>query len=145
MASAQGFGPPKPKKTVSKGAKQRKAAAAKYETMQDEGLPEFNIYVRDRNKPKNWFPIGSVAVKRSSAIDAAIYQNETELLKGAFRLFPRLAKSRESLEYGHRLKDELYADEPITVAKPPVPKQAQNIAKAVGGWVQSLVGKGKRT
>lgn len=144
MPSAQGFGPPKPKKTVSKGAKQRKKAATKYENMRDEGLPEFNIYIRDRNKPNNWFPVGSVAVKRSAAIDAAIYQNEEELLKGALRLFPRLSKSRDSLDYGYRLKDELYADEPIKVAKPPVPKQAQNIAKAVGGWVQSLVGKGKK-
>ena len=144
MASAQGFGPPKPKKTVSKGAKKRKKAATQYESMRDEGLPEFNIFIRDCNKPKNWYPVGSVAVKRSAAIDAAIYQNEEELLKGALRLFPRLAKSRESLEYGYRLKDELYADEPITVAKPPVPKRAQNIAKAVGGWVQSLAGKGKK-
>ncbi|MGK7912343.1 MAG: HHL1-like protein [Synechococcus sp.] len=144
MASAQGFGPPKPKKTVSKGTKKRKAAAVKYENMRDEGLPEFNIYIRDRNKPKNWFPVGSVAVKRSSAIDAAIYQNEAELLQGALRIFPRLAKFRNSLEYGYRLKDELYADEPITVAKPPMPKQALNFAKTIGGWAQSVMGKRKK-
>ena len=138
MASAQGFGPPKPKKKSTSGTKKRQAAAAEYESMKADGLPEFNIYIRDRQKPKNWFPVGSVAVKRSSAIDAAIYQNEEDLLKGAFRLFPRLAKARESLDYGYRLKGELYADEPITVAKPPAPKQALNLAKKVGGWFQSL-------
>ena len=141
MASAQGFGPPKPKKKGTSGTKKRKQAAAKYEDMQSEGLPEFDIFIRDRHKPNNWFPVGSVAVKRSSAIDAAIYQNEDELLKGALRLFPRLAKSRESLEYGYRLKDKLYADEPIAIAQPPAPKKALNLAKKVGGWFQSI---GKR-
>ena len=144
MTSARGFGPPKParkKKKVSAGAKRRQEAASKYDEMKGSGFPEFNIFVRDRDKPKQWIPVGSVAVKRSAAISAAIFQNEDELLKGAFRLYPRLAKKRENLEYGYRLKDELYADEPITVAAPPPTKAVGNLANKVKGGLGKLARK----
>lgn len=137
MAPSQGFGPPKAKKKRTESAKKRKQASSKYDSMQSEGYPEFNIFIRDASKPNKWFPVGSMAVQRSSAIDAAIFQNETDLLKGALRLFPRLNKCRNSLEYGYRLKDALYADEPITVAKAPAPKRAQNLVKQVGSWIKS--------
>ncbi|WP_017325858.1 HHL1-like protein [Synechococcus sp. PCC 7336] len=140
MAEQKGFGQSKPHKKKSASTQKRKAAATQYDKMQSQGLPEFNIYIRDRNKPQNWLPVGSVAVKRSAAIDAAIFQNEAELLKGAFRLFPRLAKRREQLEYGYRLKDELYADEAIQVAVRPVPNAVQKLTQMVGRWLKSWRG-----
>ena len=89
--------------------------------MKADGLPEFNIFVRIKDK-KNWFPIGSLAVNRSNQISRAIFQQEAELLQGAFRLFPILRKSQNNLEYGYRLKD--YPDEPIQVAVRPAPGQS---------------------
>jgi hypothetical protein len=90
-------------------------------------LPEFNIYVRDRAKPKLWLFVCSMAVQRSDTIAAAIFQNETALRQGVLRLFPKLAKLRENLEYGYRLKDQLYRDEPIQIAQRPQPSAFQAI------------------
>ena len=120
MASSTGFGAPKPSKKPSKSAEKRATASKQYDKMKADGLPEFNIFVRIKDK-KNWFPIGSLAVNRSNQISRAIFQQEAELLQGAFRLFPILRKSQNNLEYGYRLKD--YPDEPIQVAIPPTPGQ----------------------
>jgi hypothetical protein len=46
-----------------------------------------------------------------------MFQQEEELLKGVFRLFPKLRKHQSELEYGHRLKE--FNDEPIVVATRP--------------------------
>ncbi len=141
----KGFGPsPDPqKKKASPGAQKRKAASKQYDKLRDEGLPEFTIFVRLPDKPDNWLPVGSVAVKRSSAINAAIFQNEEDLLKGAIRTFPRLAKHRDELEYGYRLKDKQFADEPIQLAVRPTPSVVQQAVEKARGWLQNFrLGKG---
>ena len=47
-------------------------------------------------------------------MDAAIYDNETNLIKGAFKLHPRLVgKEAEGFVYGYNLKR--FPDEPIKV------------------------------
>jgi len=112
---ATGFASGQSKK--KKNPNKRQVAANKYDEMKDKGLPEFNIFVRI--KGKQWVPAGSMAVERSNLISRAIFQQETELLKGAVRLYPVLRKFKDDLEYGYRLKE--FPDEEITVAVLPEP------------------------
>lgn len=138
----KGFGKPtrpaKPAPTAA--AKKRKVAEKKYETLQDQGYPEFNIYVRLPDKPENWLPVGSMAVKRSGLISQAIFQNEADLLKGALRVFPRLSKRKDQLEYGYRLKDTAFRDEPIQVAQRPQPSTMSNLVATVKSKLQGILG-----
>ncbi|NEQ20309.1 MAG: hypothetical protein F6K28_13900 [Microcoleus sp. SIO2G3] len=129
MATQIGFGKVQPQKqTVKQNKAKRAAASSQYNEMKKSGLPEFNIYVRIKGQ-KNWFPAGSMTVNRSNQINQAVFQQEEELLKGVFRLFPKLRKHQAELEYGHRLKE--FNDEPIVVATRP---QA-----AVGNLIQTTV------
>ncbi len=129
MATQLGFGKVQPQKqTVKKNKAKRTAAASQYNEMKKSGSPEFNIYVRIKGQ-ENWFPAGSMTVNRSSQINQAMFQQEEELLKGVFRLFPKLRKHQGELEYGHRLKE--FNDEPIVVATRP---QA-----TVGNLIQNTV------
>lgn len=133
MAPSTGFGQPKQTKQPSKNTQKRVAASKQYDKMKADGLPEFHIFVRVKDK-KNWFPIGSLAVNRSNQISRAIYQQEAELLQGAFRLFPVLRKSQNNLEYGYRLKE--FPDEEIQVAVKPGLGQG-NPLQAVANQVQN--------
>lgn len=119
----RGFGKSKPEPKISKRAEERARASKQYDDMKADGIPEFEIYIRIKDK-KNWYPVGAIAVKRTSLINHAIFDNEAQLLQGAFRMFPVLQKNRTNLEYGYRLKE--FKDEPIQVAVQPV-------AKGVGG------------
>jgi hypothetical protein len=117
VAASTGFGKPKQTKT-SKSAEKRAQASEQYDKMKAKGLPEFTIFIRIYGK-NNWFPVGSLAVSRTSKINQAIFDQEAELLQGALRLFPVLKKHQGQLEYGYRLKE--FADEPIQVATRPHP------------------------
>jgi hypothetical protein len=117
MTTQIGFGKVQPQKqTAKKNKAKRVAASQQYNEMKKSGLPEFNIYVRIKGQTQ-WFPAGSMTVDRSSQINQAVFQQEEELLKGVFRLFPKLRKHQSELEYGHRLKE--FNDEPIVVATRP--------------------------
>lgn len=137
MASSSGFGQPKQVKKSSKSTEQRASAAKQYDKMKADGLPEFTVFVRVKDK-KNWFPIGSLAVNRSNQISRAIFQQEAELLQGAFRLFPVLRKSQNNLEYGYRLKE--FPDEPIQVAVRPAPGSENLFQKMTSQVQQGLSG-----
>lgn len=142
MASSSGFGQPKQAKKTSKSPEKRVIASKQYDKMKADGLPEFNIFVRMKDK-KNWFPIGSLAVNRSNQIHHAIFQQEAELLQGAFRLFPVLRKSQNNLEYGYRLKE--FPDEQIQVAVRPAATGGnvlQNLASQVQQGIAGLLKKG---
>ncbi len=137
MATPAGFGKPKdkaPPKATSQGAKKRAEAAQRYDKYKTDRMPEYEIYIRIQDK-KNWFPVGAIAVKRSSQIHSAIFANEDELLKGAFHIFPVLKKNQGNLEYGYRLKE--FKDDPIELATRP----AQN---PIGGIQGALAGLGDR-
>ncbi|MEP0870619.1 DUF6523 family protein [Trichocoleus desertorum AS-A10] len=124
-----GFGKAKtPKKSVSKKAVKRTEASKQYDKMKTDGVPEFNIYMRIQNK-KQWYPVGSIAVKRSSQINMAIYDSEKDLREGAFRLFPILRKNQANLEYGYRLKE--FSDEPIQIAVKPEQAVANAFQSAI--------------
>lgn len=118
MAPSTGFGQPKQSKNPSKNAEKRAQASKQYDKMKADGLPEFTIFIRIQGK-NNWFPVGSLAVNRTNKIQQAIFDQEAELLQGAFRLFPILRKHQSQLEYGYRLKQ--FPDEPIQVATRPQP------------------------
>lgn len=130
MATQTGFGKVQPQKqTAKKNKVKRTVASRQYDDMKKSGMPEFNIYVRIKGQ-KNWFPAGSMAVNRSSQINQALFQEEEELQKGVFRLFPKLRKHQSELEYGYRLKE--FNDEPITVATRPTAN--------AGNFIQSTLG-----
>lgn len=128
MASASGFGKTTQAKQTTKAAEKRAKASKQYDKMKSDGLPEFNIFIRVKDK-KNWFPVGSLAVSRTEKIHQAIFDQEAELLQGAFRLFPILRKNQNQLEYGYRLKQ--YPDEPIQVAVRPQPGTGNVLQTAV--------------
>jgi hypothetical protein len=75
-----------------------------------------------------WYPVGGLAVPRSSsediALSLAIFENEEDLLKGAYRAFPFLKKSTLPLEYGYRLKE--FPDEEVKVANRNAKEQSEN-------------------
>lgn len=118
---ATGFGKPQEKPKVSDGAKQRKKAAQRMDNMRADGTPEYEIYIRVEGK-KQWYPVGVIAVKRSSQINQAIFGSQDDLLQGAFRIYPVLRKNQQHLEYGYRLKGKEFREDPIDLAvKPTVP------------------------
>jgi hypothetical protein len=145
MPQPKGFSPSQPEKQAAKTkAAKRKEAAKRYDELKAKGMPEFAIFARRRQaepgKPNPWLPVGSLAVSRSSAIHRAIFQNEEELKKAAVRLFPRLGKVKDELEFGFRLKDKEFQDEPIQVAVRPQPSPFQLWMDKVRRWL----GLGKR-
>eukprot|EP00186_Timspurckia_oligopyrenoides_P002280 CAMPEP_0182449918 /NCGR_PEP_ID=MMETSP1172-20130603/37568_1 /TAXON_ID=708627 /ORGANISM="Timspurckia oligopyrenoides, Strain CCMP3278" /LENGTH=155 /DNA_ID=CAMNT_0024647339 /DNA_START=380 /DNA_END=847 /DNA_ORIENTATION=- len=113
----KGFGKVQPKKEKTKAQIEREQAGSRYDKMQQSGMPEYNIWIKVKGADeKSWFPVGSLCVDRSSKVNEAIFQNEDALLKGAFRLFPKLAKESE-FEYGFQLKE--FPDEPVRPAEKP--------------------------
>lgn len=113
---AKGFGPPKappPEKAKAAKPKSDKAvardkAAQDLEKLKEQGSPEYMVLVREvpeGAEPSKWYPVGGLAVPRSSSIDVslslAIFQNEEDLLKGAYRAFPFLKQSTQPLECEH--------------------------------------------
>jgi hypothetical protein len=140
MNPSKGFRKSKPeKKPASSNTAKRKEAAKRYDELKAKGMPEFNIFARRRQpapgQPNPWLPVGSLAVGRSSAIHQAIFQNEEELKKAAVRLFPRLGKVKDELEFGFRLKDKDFQDEPIQVAIRPQPSPLQVWMAKIRGWL----------
>merc|ERR1711918_144606 len=80
-------------------------------------------------EPSKWYPVGGLAVPRSSSIDVAlsmaIFQNEDDLLKGAFRSYPFLKDSKHRFEYGYRLKE--FADDPVKIADKDASEPSDNL------------------
>lgn len=131
----RGFGKAKPEPKISKRSVERARASKQYDEMKADGIPEFEIYIRIKDK-KNWYPVGAIAVKRTSLINHAIFDNEAQLLQGAFRMFPVLQKNRDNLEYGYRLKE--FKDEPIQVAVQPAAKGIGGVQGAIAQLTQRV-------
>ena len=139
MTTQQGFGKVQPRKKTGKGTAKREEAAQKYEKMKEGEMPEFHIFMRIQGK-KNWFPVGSLMVNRTSKINQAIFDTEEELRQGGFRLFPILRKNQQHLEYGYRLKGKEYAEDPIELAVRPPEKQPNFIQSAIAKLKESFSG-----
>ncbi|MBD3887013.1 hypothetical protein IFO70_35940 [Phormidium tenue FACHB-886] len=138
MTETRGFGKAKPQPKSSKRSQERTDAAKQLDKMRADGLPEYEVYIRIQGK-KQWYPVGALAVQRSSQINHAIYDSQAQLLQGAFRLFPILKKNQTQLEYGYRLKE--YKDEPIQLAVEPkskLPNPVQGAIAAVGDRLSGL-------
>ncbi len=135
MSEPKGFGK-KPEKKVSKRTKERTKASKQYDKMKTDGLPEYEVYMRAKGT-KQWFPVGAIAVRRSSQISRAIYHSEADLLQGAFRAFPVLKKSKDNLEYGYRLKGE--KDDDIETAVPQRSRSERGLQGAINS-IKSLFG-----
>lgn len=137
MTKSLGFGKTQPAPKPSKRTAERKEAVKQYDKMKSDGIPDFEIYIRIQGK-KAWYPVGSLAVKRSNLINRAIFDSQEQLLQGAFRLFPVLRKNQNQLEYGYRLKE--FKDEPIQLAIPPEPP----VQSAIAGLRERVTGLFKR-
>ena len=132
----KGFGEKPPEKKESARTKQRKRASEQYDKMKTDGVPEYEVYMRAMGT-KQWFPVGAIAVRRSSQISRAIYHSEADLLQGAFRAFPVLKKNQGNLEYGYRLKE--FKDDDIQVAVKPTPRGERGLLGLVNN-VKGLFG-----
>jgi hypothetical protein len=142
MTTSSGFGKRVHKeKKQSAGSVKRAEASKQFDDFKSKGLPEYEIYIRIQGK-KQWFPVGAIAVKRSNQISAAIFDNEEDLRKGAFRLFPVLKKNQANLEYGYRLKE--FKDEPIELAERSAVKGANAVQQAISQVGTALGGLFKR-
>ena len=148
---AKGFGPqkeaPKKKEKVAKapgpksaGAEKRDQAASDFEALKASGSPEYMVLVREcpeGAEPSKWYPVGSMAVPRSSSIDVtmsmAIFNNEDDLLKGAFRAFPFLKNSQNKFEYGYRLKE--FPDDEVKIANKDATEPSDN---PIMNWFNAL-------
>lgn len=140
---AKGFGkapPPPPKKVVSDKQQARSKAAKDFDSLTASGAPEYMVSVRTVDKAgtaSQWMPVGGIAVPRSSnedmAVSMAIFQNEEDLLNGAYRAYPFLKKSTDDIEYGFRLKE--FPDDPVKVATEEKTKDTGNPLVA---WFNSL-------
>jgi hypothetical protein len=146
MMAAKGFGAPKvepkKKKVVQKsaGSVKRDKAAADFDKLKAQGSPEYMVLVReveDGGEPSKWYPVGGIAVPRSSsedvALSLAIFNNEDDLLKGAFRAYPFLKKSEKKFEYGYRLKE--FEDDPVKLANKEATEQSDN---PIANWFNAL-------
>ena len=129
MATDSGFGKPKAQPKRSQRSQERTEAIKQYDKLKAAGIPDFEVYIRIQDK-KTWYPVGSLAVKRSSQIHQAIFDSQEQLLQGAFRLFPVLRKHQGQLEYGYRLKE--FKDEPIQLAIQPQDSIAKGLGAAIG-------------
>eukprot|EP00188_Purpureofilum_apyrenoidigerum_P000743 Plantae.Rhodophyta-Purpureofilum_apyrenoidigerum.ctg13553.p1 GENE.Plantae.Rhodophyta-Purpureofilum_apyrenoidigerum.ctg13553~~Plantae.Rhodophyta-Purpureofilum_apyrenoidigerum.ctg13553.p1 ORF type:complete len:177 (-),score=40.84 Plantae.Rhodophyta-Purpureofilum_apyrenoidigerum.ctg13553:844-1374(-) len=117
----KGFGdkPKKPeKKEKSKSQLDREAAEQRLEVMRKAGMPEYSIWLRQKGE-EQWFPVGSLAVDRSSKISQAIFENEDALWQGARRQYPKLAGKEAETEIGYKLA--AFPDEEVRIAERPSP------------------------
>merc|ERR1711990_965187 len=127
-------------KPKSAGAAKRDKAAQAFDDLKASGAPEYMVLVRtvdSAGEPSKWYPVGGIAVPRSSsedvALSMAIFNNEDDLLKGAFRSYPFLKKSEHKFEYGYRIKE--FEDDPVKVANKEATEESTN---PVMQWFNAL-------
>ena len=118
----------------------RDKKAEEFEKLKGTGAPEYMVMVRTcptGADPSEWYPVGGIAVPRSNseerALSIAIFDNEDELLKGAFRAYPKLKASTDRFEYGYRLRE--FPDDPIRLASK---EQLQDNSNPLVQWFNQL-------
>ncbi|CAN0029395.1 unnamed protein product [Ectocarpus sp. 6 AP-2014] len=134
MSMSKGFGEPPPPKKVkapkSEKGIQRDAAAKAYEEMSAAGIPEYNILIKPAGTD-DYLPAGVMAVPRSQQVSEAIFEQEENLKKAAFRVYDKLA-AYDEFEYGYTLK--MFPDDPVT----PIEKRAPS-TNPVGKFFEGLL------
>ena len=122
---SKGFGKAK---TLEKGLGEpveMSAGDRTYASQAKRGVPEYNVFIRPSNgTDEEWVPVGSMTIPRDTPVGKAIYDVEGELLKGTFKLYPKLKafsdvrseKDRKNMwEYGTTLK--AFPDEAIEIRR----------------------------
>ena len=106
-------------------------AGSDFDALKSTGAPEYTVAVRTltlEGVPSEWYLVGGIAVPRSSsedqAVSMAIFQNENELLKGAYKYYPKLATTKDKFEYGYKLRD--FPDDPWSIASEAKTKETTN-------------------
>lgn len=102
---------------------EKDAGTLTYEKQAKRGVPEYNIFLRPLNGTEaEWVPVGSMTIPRDTSVSKAVFEVEKELLKGTFKLYPKLKafadvrKNEDNLfEYGYCLK--AFPDEEIKIIK----------------------------
>ena len=132
--AAKGFGkaaPPPPPKPKTAGAAKRDAAGKAFDDLKATGAPEYMVFIRTvdaAGTASDWNPVGGIAVPRSNseeqALAMAIFNNEDDLLKGAYRAYPKLKVTSDKFEYGYRMRE--FPDDPIKIADPEATKESDN-------------------
>jgi Family of unknown function (DUF6523) len=118
----KGFGKPVEKKVE---VVEEDAGTRTYASQAKRGVPEYNIFMRPRNGTETeWVPVGSMTIPRDTPVGKAVYDVEAELLKGTFKLYPKLkafsdtrANKEGIFEYGYVLK--AFPDEQINLIPSP--------------------------
>ena len=119
--ATKGFGAAKV--PVEKVAAEKDAGTKTYDSMAKRGVPEYNIFLRPVNGSEaDWVPVGSMTIPRDVTVSKAVHEVEEELLKGTFKLYPKLkafsdvrGETKGLFEYGSCLK--AFPDEPIALLK----------------------------
>ena len=115
---SKGFGSPKKAEVA---IIEKDIGTKTYENQAKRGVPEYNIFLRPANGTEvEWVPVGSMTIPRDTSVSKAVFEVEDELLKGTFKLYPKLKafydvrKEKYGLfEYGYCLK--AFPDEPIRI------------------------------
>ncbi len=126
---SKGFGTPKVKEEK---VEDKDAGTLTYESQAKRGVPEYNIFLRPTNgTEEEWVPVGSMTIPRDTTVAKAVFEVEEEMLKGAFKLYPKLkafwdvrADKVGVFEYGQCLK--AFPDEEIKVLVKEAPAQNGN-------------------
>ena len=101
----------------TKGQLEREKYASAYDDLASKGVPEYAVYIKEAAaSDTEWKFVGCMTVPRNAKVDAAIYENESNLVKGAYKLHPKLVGKSE-FTYGYNLKK--FPDEPIKVKTHP--------------------------
>ena len=94
-AATKGFGAAKAKVTKEADEFQDNAGTRTYATQQKRGVPEYNIFLRPTGGgDEEWVPVGSMTIPRDTPVPKAVYEVEGELLKGTYKLYPKLKAYR---------------------------------------------------
>ena len=112
------------------GRCERDAAGKAFDDLKASGRPVHGFIrtVDAAGTASDWNPVGGIAVPRSNseeqALAMAIFNNEDDLLKGAYRAYPKLKVTSDKFEYGYRMRE--FPDDPIKIADPEATKESDN-------------------
>lgn len=127
---SKGFG--KAKEIIDESEEIKDTGSQTYDIQSRRGVPEYNIFLRPTNGTDGeWVPVGSMTIPRDASIEKAILEVEPQLLKGTFKVFPKLKafaefrKDKDTIfEYGYCLK--AFPDEPIKLVSREAPEKSGN-------------------
>ena len=117
-----------------------------YASQAKRGVPEYNVFIRPKGGgDEEWVPVGSMTIPRDTPVGKAIFDVEAELLKGTFKLYPKLkafydVRSEEQKadmwEYGSTLK--AFPDEPIVIRTKDEGAEDPGGGNFFTNWVKSI-------